>query len=408
MNRKIVMSLGVVVFVAALSWGATGAFFSDSETSTGNTFTAGAIDLTVDSQQHYNRMVCTLVGETYSWQPEVGFTPGVGHYPATGTACDGTWTMTNLGPTHQFFDFDDVKPGDEGENTISLHIDSNPAWACADVTLTKNDDVSTVDPETDAGDVVEDVGNMFDGELAQNLWFTAWPDVATTSGGIPGDNIWQGPVLEPLYFAPGPAFNVLNGTTTLALADSLGGTPLPGGATTYVGLQWCAGTMTVVGNTLVCNGATMGNIAQTDSMVGNITLRVEQHRNNPNFLCTPRVVTEPTTGTITVNKSVSFTSDLIAGVDVNDFTLHLIGPSGDIVVTDEVASGPLLPGAYTVSEVYSNDPTGVVWDAQFTLDCSDNGQTGTVNLGAGQNLTCNLNNAVSVEAPQIIQQGQGE
>ena len=36
MNRKIIMSLGVVVFVAALSWGATGAFFSDSETSTGN------------------------------------------------------------------------------------------------------------------------------------------------------------------------------------------------------------------------------------------------------------------------------------------------------------------------------------------------------------------------------------
>ncbi|KND50336.1 MAG: hypothetical protein AB198_02035 [Parcubacteria bacterium C7867-003] len=41
MNRRILMSLGVVVFVAALSWGATGAFFSDSETSTGNTFTAG-------------------------------------------------------------------------------------------------------------------------------------------------------------------------------------------------------------------------------------------------------------------------------------------------------------------------------------------------------------------------------
>ena len=393
------MSLGVVVFVAALSWGATGAFFSDSETSTGNTFTAGAIDLTVDSQQHYNRMVCTLVGETYTWQPEVGFTPGVGHYPATGTACDGSWTMTNLGPQHKFFNFADVKPGDEGENTISLHIDSNPAWACADVSLTKNDDVSTVDPETDAGDVAEDLNNNFDGELAQNLWFVAWPDVASTSGGVIGDNIWQGQALEPLYFAPGPAFNVLNGTTTLALADSstLNG-PLPGGATTYVGLAWCAGTMTVVGNTLVCDGATMGNIAQTDSMVGNVTVRVEQHRNNPNFLCRPQ--TGPTTGTITVNKSVSFTDLSIAGVEVNDFELHLVGPSGDVVVTDEVASGPLLPGAYTVSEVYSNIPSGVVWDAQFSLDCSDNGQTGTVNLAAGQNLTCNLNNAVSTSTPQ--------
>jgi predicted ribosomally synthesized peptide with SipW-like signal peptide len=399
MNRKILLSLGMIVFVAALSWGATGAFFSDSESSTGNTFTAGAIDLTVDSQQHYNKMVCTEVDDNiFLWQPEANFVPGPNHYPAPGMPCDGTWDMTNLGPTHKFFNFGDVKPGDEGENTISLHIDSNPAWACADVSLTKNDDVSTVDPETDAGDVAEDVNNMFDGELAQNLWFVAWPDVATTSGGVAGDNVWQGQALEPLYFAPGPAFNVLGGTTTLALADSttLNG-PLPGGATTYVGLAWCAGTMTVVGNNLVCNGATMGNVAQTDSMVGNITLRVEQHRNNPNFMCRPQTV--PTTGTITVNKSVSFTNAAIEGVEVNDFTLHLVGPSGDVVVTDEVASGPLLPGAYTVSEVYSNTPSGVVWDAQFSLDCSDNGQTGTVNLGAGQNLTCNLNNAVSVEQP---------
>jgi predicted ribosomally synthesized peptide with SipW-like signal peptide len=399
MNRKILLSLGMIVFIAALSWGATGAFFSDSESSTGNTFTAGAIDLTVDSQQHYNKMVCTEVDDNiFLWQPEANFVPGPNHYPAPGMPCDGTWDMTNLGPTHKFFNFGDVKPGDEGENTISLHIDSNPAWACADVSLTKNDDVSTVDPETDAGDVAEDVNNMFDGELAQNLWFVAWPDVATTSGGVAGDNVWQGQALEPLYFAPGPAFNVLGGTTTLALADSttLNG-PLPGGATTYVGLAWCAGTMTVVGNNLVCNGATMGNVAQTDSMVGNITLRVEQHRNNPNFMCRPQTV--PTTGTITVNKSVSFTNAAIEGVEVNDFTLHLVGPSGDVVVTDEVASGPLLPGAYTVSEVYSNTPSGVVWDAQFSLDCSDNGQTGTVNLGAGQNLTCNLNNAVSVEQP---------
>ncbi len=399
MNRKIIMSLGVVVFVAALSWGATGAFFSDSETSTGNTFTAGAIDLTVDSQQHYNNMVCTLVGETYTWQPEVGFTPGVGHYPATGTPCDGTWEMTNLGPTHKFFNFADVKPGDEGENTISLHIDSNPAWACADVTLTKNDDVSTVDPETDAGDVAEDLNNNFDGELAQNLWFVAWPDVASTSGGVIGDNIWQGQALEPLYFAPGPAFNVLNGTTTLALADSstLNG-PLPGGATTYVGLAWCAGTMTVVGNTLQCDGATMGNVAQTDSMVGNVTVRVEQHRNNPNFLCTPRQ-TEPTTGTITIDKSVSFTDQQIEGVEVGDYALNISGPSGDIVLTDAIASGALLPGVYTFSETYSNNPTGVIWDAQFSGDCVEVGNTGTatINLAAGQNLTCNVNNAVSVE-----------
>jgi len=401
MNRKVLMSLGMIVFVAALSWGATGAFFSDSESSTGNTFTAGAIDLKVDSQQHYNKMVCTEVDDNiFLWQPEANFVPGPNHYPAQGMPCDGTWEMTNLGPTHKFFNFGDVKPGDEGENTISLHIDSNPAWACADVSLTANDDVSTVDPETDAGDAVENPADAFDGELAQNLWFVAWPDVATTSGGIPGDNIWQGQALEPVYFAPGPAFNVINGTTTLALADSTtGGNPLPGGATTYVGLAWCAGTMTVVGNTLQCNGATMGNVAQTDKMVANLTFRVEQHRNNPNFMCRPQ--TAPTTGTITIDKSVSFTDQQIEGVEVGDYTLNISGPSGDIVLTDAVASGALQPGVYTFTETYSNNPSGVVWDAQFSGDCVEVGNTGTatINLAAGQNLTCNVNNAVSVQIP---------
>ncbi|TXH01141.1 MAG: hypothetical protein E6P95_02420, partial [Candidatus Moraniibacteriota bacterium] len=58
MNKRIVMSLSVIAAAAAAVVGGTGAFFSDSETSTGNTFTAGAIDLKVDSQQHYNNAVC--------------------------------------------------------------------------------------------------------------------------------------------------------------------------------------------------------------------------------------------------------------------------------------------------------------------------------------------------------------
>ncbi len=140
----------MVLAVAVAVGGATYSFFSDTETSTGNTFTAGAIDLTVDSEQHYNNMVCVenpdeAIGN-YWWQPEVGFTPAAGHYPAAGTVCDGTWAATDLG-AQKFFNFSDIKPGDQGENTISLHINNNPAWACIDVTLTKNDDVTVTEPE---------------------------------------------------------------------------------------------------------------------------------------------------------------------------------------------------------------------------------------------------------------------
>ena len=277
--KKIITSLGMVVFVGALVVGGTGAFFSDTETSTANVFTAGAIDLKVDSEQHYNGNECVNIGSStlnYVWQ-------GNAPYPVAGTPCDGTWTQTDLGITNKFFNFGDVKPGDFGENTISLHIDSNPAWVCADVTITSNDDMSTVEPELGAGDATN-TASITDGELAQNIEFTAWLDNASTSGAVPGDNIHQAG--EVLYFTPGPASTVLAGGS-LTLADGGTGTPLPGGSTSYIGLAWCAGDMTASTGTgaPTCNGATMGNIAQTDSMTADLTFRVEQSRNNAAFRC---------------------------------------------------------------------------------------------------------------------------
>ena len=44
--------MSVVAAVSAVVLGATTAFYSDTETSTGNTFTAGAIDLTVDNESY--------------------------------------------------------------------------------------------------------------------------------------------------------------------------------------------------------------------------------------------------------------------------------------------------------------------------------------------------------------------
>ncbi|MEP7162404.1 MAG: TasA family protein, partial [Candidatus Moraniibacteriota bacterium] len=223
MNKKIIMSLSVIAAVAAVVVGGTKAFFSDTETSTGNTFTAGAIDLKVDSQQHYNGNICVqnTEGPGYHWS-------GQAAYPVAGTSCDGTWTETDLG-AQKFFNFTDVKPGDSGENTISLHVINNDAWACADVNITKNNDVSSTEPELDGtGDVLEDGANNFDGELAQNLYFTAWAD--------DGDNVWEAG--EPLLFTnqTGPASDVLGGKS-YAIADATtGGVPMAGGVAKNIGL----------------------------------------------------------------------------------------------------------------------------------------------------------------------------
>lgn len=57
--KKILFSIAGIVAVAALVVTSTGALFSDTETSTGNVFTAGAIDLKVDhTKQTYNGVDC--------------------------------------------------------------------------------------------------------------------------------------------------------------------------------------------------------------------------------------------------------------------------------------------------------------------------------------------------------------
>lgn len=56
--KKYIYSLIFVVIVAVFSVGTTIAFFVDSETSTDNTFDAGALDIKIDSEAHYRGLVC--------------------------------------------------------------------------------------------------------------------------------------------------------------------------------------------------------------------------------------------------------------------------------------------------------------------------------------------------------------
>jgi len=55
MNKKILISLSVIGVVAAIAIGGTIAYFSDTETSTGNTFTAGVIDISVDGENPWTK-----------------------------------------------------------------------------------------------------------------------------------------------------------------------------------------------------------------------------------------------------------------------------------------------------------------------------------------------------------------
>ncbi|MFA6097094.1 MAG: TasA family protein [Candidatus Paceibacterota bacterium] len=255
--NKIVKSLAVVAFVGAIAIGATSSYFSDTETSTGNTFTAGAIDLKIDSHATYNGQ--DVANGTWALKDLVGDTKD-----AQG--------LTVLGD--RFFNFADVKPGDSGENTISLHVDNNDAWGCVNIIPTKNDDVSSNEPELEAGDAVN-TDSIFDGELAQNMIFTIWADVGATGGAVPGDNKYQkengdillgtsaGPLAPITYALATPAGNVFNGSAN---------SPLVGTQTYYIGAGWSIPN-------------TVGNIIQTDTYQADVSFYVIQSRNNANFVC---------------------------------------------------------------------------------------------------------------------------
>ena len=267
MNKKILISLSVIAAVAAITIGGTIAYFSDTETSTGNTFTAGSIDLKIDNTSYLNG------------QPVLG----------------STWKLTDL--TNQlFFNFSDLKPGDYGEDTVSLHVNNNDAWACVTFKNLANDDNTCTEPE-DADDLPNTPGcwttsQAGEGELAQNLYFVFWADMCSESPAVPGDNIYQDECDYPLMF--GPASDVLNGETyTLAAPGEVNvftgeeDEPLIGSNDYYIGKAWCFGEMTVDGETgaITCNGESVDNASQSDSLTGDIIFYAEQARNNADFVC---------------------------------------------------------------------------------------------------------------------------
>ncbi len=286
--------LGLVLLVGAggaLAVGGTQAFFSDTETSTGNTFTAGAIDLKVDNTSYYNG----VLNQNTSWLAD--------------DLNNGAVTL------HKFFDFSDLKPDDYGEDTISLHA-QNDAYLCANVTLTSNNDNTCTEPETQSTDPqcigqtpdttpANGVGN---GELAGLVNFIWWAD--------DGDNVLES---NENVISQGPIGALgVGGTATVTLADSVGNIwtgspgPIPANTDKFIGKAWCFGaigaaplTQDNVGNVrtpagdndavngagqpedggITCNGTLLTNESQTDSLTADVRFNAIQARNNNTFRC---------------------------------------------------------------------------------------------------------------------------
>ena len=298
--KKILLSLSVIAFVAAIGVYSTVAYFSDTETSVGNTFTAGELDLKIDNECHYNGMVCECNDAgVCTWQ-DGGIAGG---YVETktiklGDSCACTWDAKDL-DGERFYDYEDIKPGDWGEHTISIHVDDNDAYGRILVTAVENRENNCTEPESDVDDTC--IGRWC-GELAQNMYTFSWIDDGTTDGwgndtdGTEGDNIWQNGE-EILSICPDDDIEGPNGQMycpvlpkTLAEAtctymnitinDPQGDLPLvwespqisatsfiTGGATHYIATAWFV-------------PKTVNNIIQGDSIKANISFEIVQARHN--------------------------------------------------------------------------------------------------------------------------------
>lgn len=119
--KRIILSLAIIAAVGAIAVGATTAYFSDNETSTGNTFTAGTLDLNLDGA---NINVVKFTVDNVK--------PG-----DTGS---GIWVINNVGTIDGFVDLESISQ--------------------------VNDDNGCNEPETEDGDTTCGAGQ---GDLGVNL-----------------------------------------------------------------------------------------------------------------------------------------------------------------------------------------------------------------------------------------------
>lgn len=145
MKKSILASIMVIGLVGAFAGSSTLALFSDTEASQDNSFVTGALDLKLDWNESYN-----------------------------GEHIEAQSLTDNPGP---IFDFEDIKPGDHGEATVSIHLEDNPGWVWMRAKVTADREVVITEPERSMGDTDPD------GELNDELIFTIWKD--------DGDNVLQ-------------------------------------------------------------------------------------------------------------------------------------------------------------------------------------------------------------------------
>ncbi|MFW5919675.1 MAG: SipW-dependent-type signal peptide-containing protein, partial [Halanaeroarchaeum sp.] len=197
-RRKALAGIGGIGVASAGAGLGTSAYFSDEESFEDNSLTAGDLDLKLDYRATYAGGPGRL-DEVDSWYSDDG--PGepfeveeeeeegvylIGEVPSPSEDedwptevqeqdfCDDDAGLIN-GDEIPVFTLQDLKPGDSGEVTVSLHVCDNPAWMYMNGELTANDENGQTEPEADVDESGGDPGEG-EGELADAIETTLWYD----------------------------------------------------------------------------------------------------------------------------------------------------------------------------------------------------------------------------------------
>ena len=155
--KKILVSLIALILVLGLVGGGSFASFSDTETSLGNTFTAGTLDLEGTVTQ-----VVTAGSGDVTFDNEGGNFAWIVTDVAPGSAGKDVWTLTNIGSL----------PGDLSF-TVSSII---------------NNDNDLTEPESD----VDTTGGNGEGELGANVNVVLWIDLNASGSMDSGESLYTG------------------------------------------------------------------------------------------------------------------------------------------------------------------------------------------------------------------------
>ena len=214
-RRTVLAGLGAVGVASAGAGLGTTAYFNDTESFDGNTLTAGQLDLLVDWQQTYDfgeghqfvsahpdhdgdgEQSVEIDGEVFSYSdyPDEDDEDSNGAnlpildcetIPPLSEADFGTDPVTGE-EMETLVQFSDVKPGDSGEITFSLHLCDNPGYVWMQADRVDDDGGTATEPEMlvdpdnlgDLGDAIqatlwydEDCDNVYDGAEPVDIMLT--------------------------------------------------------------------------------------------------------------------------------------------------------------------------------------------------------------------------------------------